>query len=284
VESVDNVMVRYLLGSLSTDEALELERQYFSDDQLFEELEIVETELIESYLRGQLSDKDRKQFQAVFLRSPQRRQRVDEVRSMLAAIREVSLHESTAAHPGWLRQGVNALQSLFSPPIRLGYAVAMVALTVALAVMLTQSHKLHSDLAHLQTENARLSEQISGSPYHVDQFAVASIELKPQTRALGAINNLVISRDTQSVQLRLLLETDEYKVGYSLVIKSIEGKEVERVSRIRSRRGNSGLRILEVSVPADSLDVDTYIVTLFGLTASGKEEELAAYSFQVNSR
>jgi hypothetical protein len=57
------VAKQYLLGLLADDEVARLEELYFSDDALFEAIEIAEDELIDAYVRGRLSDEDRGLFE-----------------------------------------------------------------------------------------------------------------------------------------------------------------------------------------------------------------------------
>src|SRR5688500_20133118 len=68
--------MRYLLGSLPEEERTRLEQQFFSDDQVFEELEIAEDELIDGYVRAELSTDDRRQFEKLLV-SPRLAERVE---------------------------------------------------------------------------------------------------------------------------------------------------------------------------------------------------------------
>jgi len=46
---------RYLLGELSEEEQAALERSYFTDSNVFNQVLQVESELVDAYARGQLS-------------------------------------------------------------------------------------------------------------------------------------------------------------------------------------------------------------------------------------
>src|SRR5262245_43346719 len=69
--------MRYLLGTLSEAERARLEEGYFSDDKEFEEIEIAEEELIDRYVRGELTGTDRKEFEQTVARSPRLMERVE---------------------------------------------------------------------------------------------------------------------------------------------------------------------------------------------------------------
>jgi hypothetical protein len=81
------LIVRYLLGALSAEEQRQYEESYFVDDRRFAELLEAERELIGRYARGELSAYERKQFEIFFLRSEERRQKVELARSLVASIR-----------------------------------------------------------------------------------------------------------------------------------------------------------------------------------------------------
>jgi hypothetical protein len=73
-------MTRYLLGQLDDRESQELEESFFSDDEIFDALVVVEGDLIEAYLHGELTDEEREQFEQQMEASPERRSRVETVR------------------------------------------------------------------------------------------------------------------------------------------------------------------------------------------------------------
>jgi hypothetical protein len=66
----------YLLGKLSDEQQYHVELRYFSDDAFYEELLVIEQELIEGYARGEFSEIEREWIKRHFLRSQARRERV----------------------------------------------------------------------------------------------------------------------------------------------------------------------------------------------------------------
>src|SRR6185295_1727850 len=62
---------------LSSEEMARLEESYFSTDAQFEELEIAEDELIDSYVRGELSKGERQAFEQSLLCSPRLMERLE---------------------------------------------------------------------------------------------------------------------------------------------------------------------------------------------------------------
>src|ERR1051326_3608634 len=73
----DEVTIRkYLLGQLSAEDREEFERRYFSDEQLFEELQAAEDELIDDFLSDNLSQTDVDMFHKNFLVGRKRAQQL----------------------------------------------------------------------------------------------------------------------------------------------------------------------------------------------------------------
>jgi hypothetical protein len=75
----------YLLGTLGDSEAAALEEKYFTDREFFLRVRAIEAELIQHYLEDRLSPAARDLFENRYLRIPELRKRVEEVRSQLVA-------------------------------------------------------------------------------------------------------------------------------------------------------------------------------------------------------
>ncbi|HLK63077.1 MAG TPA: hypothetical protein VKU19_06535 [Bryobacteraceae bacterium] len=72
----------YLLGKLDDQAATELELRYFTDRRVFLRIRDIETSLIQDYLSDHLSPGDRDRFESRYLRVPEMRQRLEEVRRL----------------------------------------------------------------------------------------------------------------------------------------------------------------------------------------------------------
>jgi len=67
---------QYLLGKLSDEELARFEESYFADDAVFEELELEEDELIDAYVKGGLTRRERKSFERAMQHSDRLRERI----------------------------------------------------------------------------------------------------------------------------------------------------------------------------------------------------------------
>ena len=83
--------IRYVLGTLSDDEKAQLDHRFFSNDAAFEELEIAEEELIDRYVRQDLSAENARQMESALATSPRLRERVEFARILA---RKVEAHET----------------------------------------------------------------------------------------------------------------------------------------------------------------------------------------------
>ena len=73
----DRLLSQYLLGALPIEEAEHLDKLSIADDGLAARLCTIENDLVDGYLRDELSGKDLAQFKSFFLSSPKRRKKVE---------------------------------------------------------------------------------------------------------------------------------------------------------------------------------------------------------------
>jgi hypothetical protein len=298
--SSDAQMIQYLLGELSAEEKAQFEETYFSDDRIFEALQIVETELVDSYVRGNLSSIQRQQFETSYLNSPERIGKVETARCLMTALVEASSQKSDPVPSKSVLESIRQAFLRLSAPARIGYAVAAVALCFAF-VMTIQNRGLRSEIVRLEAESAsvrrlgqgvvRQATQSPGSPgqqtrdelRHAESL-IASISLTPglsRGTESRSQNELVVPRTARWIVLSLRLDTDEYPGGYNAIVEKANGDEVLRVDRVKSHAGIGGERVVEVQLPGELLASDSYVVKLVGLTRKRIEEEADEYSLQV---
>lgn len=72
----DEMIIRYLIGSLPEEETEWLDELSIIDDEFAKRLTVVENDLVNSYVRGELSGEKLKRFISHYLASPKRREKV----------------------------------------------------------------------------------------------------------------------------------------------------------------------------------------------------------------
>src|ERR1051325_4903356 len=96
IQEVDNrqTLIRYILGDVSEDEQERIEES-FADENSFNEYLVVEEDLVDAYIREELSSQEREKFEVNYLGpSPERRERVAIARAILKCLPE--MHNSPA--------------------------------------------------------------------------------------------------------------------------------------------------------------------------------------------
>jgi uncharacterized coiled-coil protein SlyX len=153
---------RYLLGDASADEQRLIEDEYFSEDAFFDEMLAIEDELIDAYVRGELSAREREQFERRFLVSERQRERIEFARRLQTS---APLAAASAARAGQdarpLRRSILALVEALGPAAR--FALAAVALVIALGGvwLAREALRVRERLAQAERERVALGERIA---------------------------------------------------------------------------------------------------------------------------
>jgi anti-sigma factor RsiW len=156
-EPADEALLqKYLLGDLSEQEQVVVEDRAFADPGYLEALEGVEADLIDAYVRGELSQADRRQFERRFLTSPQRRNKVEFAKALATVAAEsepVSLH-----HPE--RRSVRqALRNLFQaahPALRFAAGAAAVVVVAGAFWLAIQNVSMRSRMSALEAQSREM--------------------------------------------------------------------------------------------------------------------------------
>ena len=167
--------MQYLLGSLSEEEKAKLEERYFSDDVEFEELEIAEDELVDSYVRNELSHGDRKRFEDAVSVSARLSERVNfarlfSERTAIAVERKpLPVTPSSPWYNLIFGQSVPGERSL-----RFAFAASLILLIAGL-VLTVSWFKLRDANRNLTAERARIEKETADKEnvIHFRRFAVA---------------------------------------------------------------------------------------------------------------
>jgi len=82
------LMTRYLLGDVSEEEQVQLEEQFFADDESYQQLVALEDELRYDYAQGTLNPRQRGLFEKRFLTAPAEQKKVELAKAVLLKTRE----------------------------------------------------------------------------------------------------------------------------------------------------------------------------------------------------
>jgi anti-sigma factor RsiW len=316
----DQVMIRYLLGGLSEDEQTRLEERFFADDDYFEQLLAVESELIDAYVRGELSGHEREQFETFFLASPRRRERVEFAKALMKRVSRMPevgapARMMMAAEPMSWRPALVAFLHALSPAGRWALAAAMVIvigggvwLVVQTIQRQTQFEQLQAERQELLRREQELQRQIAEQGANQEKLreqllrlrnerdhlereltkvqplgpSVLSLALPPGlTRSIDTQPLLILRPGTRSVRLNLELGEDKYE-SYNAVLRGADDQELRRQTGLPVRRTALG-QVVVWTLPADVLPAGDCTVTLIGVIG-GREEVVDDYRFSVMKR
>ena len=257
----DQTILQYLLGSLPEDQAERLDELSVSDDDFAWRLRAAENELVDAYLRNELSGETLARFRSSYLASAHRREKLKFAETLLA----LSAQEREPAR-GWL-----------SVPLvipRWGLALGIAALALA-GVLIYQNARPSSPAQQAQREPAPNS--VSRGPSTVPSQPLVALVLKPPVRGGGPIPEVLVPPEAVSAIFALRLETDD-SPAYTVALKHAGGNEnLWRSPELRSLSG-----AVPVSVPANLLRAGDYLLQLSPVGPDS--EPLANYVFRVAAR
>lgn len=191
--------IGYLLGTLPEKERTRLEDEFFVNDASFEELEIAEDELVDAYVREELSAEERQKFRSRLMTSPRIVERVNFARAFAAKppvplpqVREVDPEiESTndqrapKPKPGWWEKYFVS-QPAFRTAVAFGVVLVVLggaALFVALQRR-TESIRLASEREAVQQQKDQLTKQSTEQQAKIEQLTA---ELQREREELAAV-------------------------------------------------------------------------------------------------
>jgi hypothetical protein len=254
----DQILVRYLLGSLPEDETERLDELSVADDDFVWRLRAAENDLVDSYLRNELSGDTLERFRAFYLSSTHRREKVKFAESLLKLAQEPQVSR------GW-----------FAAPLlipRWGLASGIAAALVLATVLIYGNAVLRNQVRHAERERASLSASAGEAPAP----PLVAMVLRPPVRGGGPIPEVSVPLGAENAAFALKLETDD-SLAYLVALKEASGSQ----SLWRSEERKSVGGVVSVSVPARLLQARDYVLQLS--PARPNSEPLANYAFRVVS-
>jgi hypothetical protein len=312
----ENMIRRYLLGELSETEQTAFEEELLEDRDKFDRVWTIENELIDSYVRDEMSDADRRLFERHYLSSPLHRKRVEVAESFLSEIdrtmgESVEARERKPAVPWW-RKLLNS-QSRLRPAFG-GVLVMAFLLIFGVIWLYLESVRLTGEIARLENEtkaeraslrqrelelanrNRELEKEIAGERGRLERIKDEMEQLRRQPPSPSAIPSFLLmpapERSEEGrppltipdlagrVRLLMALEITGY-TNYQVRIQSVEGRDL--LSR------PAGKVLFGKARPFAALTVETanlpkgdYVLILYGQTGRGGKEEINRYFFGVS--
>jgi hypothetical protein len=319
IDQSANLIRKYLLGELAEADQAALEQELLIDRGKFERVWAVENELIDIYVRGEMSRADRELFEGHYLASPLHRERVAIAESFLtnidqAAGETVEVSEKVPLAP-WRRRVPQRSPLLVFGPVFGMVLVMALLLTSGLVWSYIERVRLTGQIANLQKEaqteraflkqrereqasrNQEFEKQIADVSRRNEQLKAELEQLRQRRQSAAptilsflltpapvrgekAIPQSTIPLLTGRSRLLMELDHNDY-VNYQIILQTVEGREILR-SRTGKVRFGKDRAFATLPVKAGDLTKGDYILILFGQTADGKIEEIDRYFFRVS--
>jgi hypothetical protein len=296
----DQYLVRYLVGALPAEETERLDELSVANDDFAWRLRGIENDLVDSYVRSELSGETLHQFTSFYMTSQRRRQKVE----FAEGLRRMQARTATAADAGVKssRKRVSFWGTFPSHRMALQFAVSAALAMVVLAGYLLvvnarlrreitnagaqyvstdqRARDLEKELKDERAANATVQKNREPGPPDIGQLKTMSLLLPPPTRGLSAIKTVTIHPDTGLLVLFLTLEAEDYS-RYRVTLKDPvtnrivwSSSELEPVSAGEKKAVSAGFS-------TDLLKQQNYIAEVAGLRRGSGPRIVGDYPFHV---
>ena len=307
----DLELERYLLG-LVADEATErLDEASIADDEVAIRLRVVESDLVDSYVRGKLGGETLARFESHYLSSPRRRERVRLAASFIGAVdRSVARAEGARGTLGSAR------------PTRLTWMATAAAFVIFVSGILlfefgrprherpdTNSARSVPERGLEQVDRrlarepaagaasveerdrARARPSAAGSTPTIPgpespggraaaQGQIVAVVLLPPTRAVAPIPTLAIPAAADRVRFELRLESNDF-AAYRVGLKDPASNRILWRSEWIPARLAAEQASVSVVIPASLFERQHYSLDLAGRDAGRREDVIGSYTVRI---
>lgn len=319
----EKLIAQYLLGELPEEQQVEIEDRAFQDKEYLAAITAVENDLIDEYVRNELSETERRRFESRFLASAERRKRVAFAKALAGVAIEAPVVEKArgaVAVTSW-REALEAFVRGLNPVARFALGAAMLLLLIGGAWLITEMLRLRSQLNRMQAQNQSrqaLEQQVEMERRRSEELAarlnqekqqreqtdeslrqltessettspapkpvIASLTLLPGiSRGAGEKSTLVVPEDARLARLQIGIEPEEPYKTFAVELRTIAGRQVWNRENLPFR-DRRGARSVTLTLPATALKPGEYELRLKGVADGGGTEDVGFYYFNVTKR
>lgn len=161
--------IRYLLGLCSPAEREQIEAEYFSNADAFQQMLAAEDDLIDAYARGELTVEERRGFETHFLKSSRGRERVQFARAFAGSVSEARSDArqlpTIEMFRGWSRTA------------RIAAIAAVIVVVVVLSWFVLDRRRMSNELRELRAKSVELSREAEAAEERANAERARAAEL-----------------------------------------------------------------------------------------------------------
>jgi hypothetical protein len=315
----DRFLTQYLLGALPAEEAESMDVLCIADEQLATRLAAIENDLVDSYVRGELSGDDLDRFKSFYLSSTYRRQKVDFAAALLESEKKgtgtpvakpvataVAASDTVSAKSPLAKPAEPLLPSVVPRSPRRGWlwggALAAAAIVLIAAYASFDNWRLRRQINDSRTQLATLDQREQQLQNQLDAQRSANAEsVKEIERLRQSQTNLeqltavsmLLPPPTRAAtrpsaitlqpgtNLAVLLLTLEAAdfPQYRAVLKDPAADQALWTSGNLQPALLGDKKVVSISFPGNLLKQQNYVVELTGLPGHGAPEPIGSYPF-----
>lgn len=280
----DEVLVDYLLGALSTEEAERVDELSIADDEVASRLLTVESDLVEAYVAGRLQGAGLERFTSHYLSSPVRRARVE----LAAALRTRATRGATVpmrSLPRWALKAAALVAAVGMAYFAIENERLRDQVSRSNAARVTEQHAVEGLRADLERERSAQESMRN----EIDRLrkaepsgrsSIQALVLMPLRRGAGDVSTVSVLRGIGHLPLSLRLEENTFPRYQATLRESATRQIVWRSASIAARSANAN-EMLAVEVPVALLRSANYTVELTGSRGNDGAAFVSSYAFRV---
>jgi hypothetical protein len=266
----EKLMTDFLLGNLPEEEIERLDELSLSDDEFVSQLQLVDNDLVDAYVRGELSGTTLTQFKSNYLKSPKRQEKVAFAEALQKQINKpaIAVHRSD---------------------FQWGFAAAAIIIFLLGGYLIYENLGLQNEVRQMQAEQQsfrqreqQLRKQIADlknqpKSSKTNEVKLLAFVLMPQTRGTNKIPLLNIPSGIDFIALTLKLEINEFAMYQATLKNAATDTMIWKSENLKADKKNS----IQIQVPANLLQPQNFLIELSGISTDGNAEVISSYPFKV---
>jgi hypothetical protein len=286
--------VLYLLGELPEEQQVAVEDRAFADPSYLREIQSAEADLIDAYVRGELTADERRDFERMFLASPLRRGKVAFARNLVRLSDEHAKSAPKIERVSGLRALLDSIWA-WNPAAQFAAGLAALVCIAGISWLAVRDRSMRFEVASLQQRTGALAQQADSLRRQLDeersrtakppvQATVATLVLLPgvsrgETRPVP----FAVDAGTTLARIEIQLEARDEYPRYRAELHTAGGSDVLSMNNLTARKSENGFTVT-LEAAASTLQSGRYELALQGLATNEPARDIGFYYFIVQQR